>query len=120
MAEANRAYAERDADRLLLIFRRWKRSADAVPDDHPNAAELRVQRRIAEAEEQLAAIDLEFTELRNSAIARLKHKIDETRRQGWDLFAEMVAQVRSDIARAKARLAAARRMLGVRTETRSS
>lgn len=117
MAEANRAYAERDTDRLLLILHRWERSPDSVPDDHPNAAELRVQRRIAEVEEQLAAIDLEFKELRNSAIARLKHKIDDTRRQGWDLFAEMVAQVRSDIARARSRLAAARRMMGVRTQT---
>jgi len=113
MAEANRAYAERDADRLLLILRRWERSPDSVPDDDPDAARLRTSRRIAEAEEQLAAIDAEFVELRNSAIARLKHKIDETRKQGWDLFAEMVMQVKADIARAKGRLAAARRMTGI-------
>jgi len=116
MAEANRAYAERDADRLLLILHRWQRSSDAVVGDDDESRELRLRRRRAEVEEQLAAIDAEFIELRNSAIARLKDKIDDTRRKGWDLFAEMVAQVRSDIARARARLVAVRQMVGVRTE----
>jgi uncharacterized coiled-coil protein SlyX len=118
MAEANRAYAERDHDRLLLILRRWERSPDSVPDDDPDAERRRVQRRIVEIEERLAAIDAEFIELRNSAIARLKHKIEETRKKGWDLFAEMVMQVKADIARANARLVAARRMVGVRTPER--
>lgn len=118
MAEANRAYAERDADRLLLILRRWERSPDSVPDDDPDAERRRVQRRIVEIEERLTVIDAEFIELRNSAIARLKHKIEETRRKGWDLFAEMVMQVKADIARANARLVAARRMVGVRTPDR--
>ena len=116
MAEANRAYAERDADRLLLILHRWQRSSDAVVGDDDESRELRVRRRRTEVEEQLAAIDAEFIELRNSAIARLKDKIDDTRRKGWDLFAEMVAQVKSDIARAHARLVAVRQMVGVRTE----
>lgn len=120
MAEANRAYAERDADRLLLILHRWQRSSDAIVGDDDESRELRIRRRKAEVEEQIAEVEAEFVELRNSAIARLKNKIDDTRRQGWDLFAEMVAQVRSDTARAKSRLAAARRMVGVRTETRSS
>ncbi|MCC7043268.1 MAG: hypothetical protein IT183_05370 [Acidobacteria bacterium] len=118
MAEANRAYAERDHDRLLLILRRWERSPDSVPDDDPDAERRRVQRRIVEIEERLGAIDAEFIELRNSAIARLKHKIEETRKKGWDLFAEMVMQVKADIARAKARLVAARRMVGIRTPDR--
>lgn len=118
MTEANRAYAERDADRLLLILHRWQRSSDAVVGDDDESRELRVRRRTAEVEEQLAEVEAEFTGLRNSAIARLKKKIDDTRRQGWDLFAEMVAQVKSDISRAKARLASARKMTGIRTETR--
>lgn len=115
MAEANRAYAERDADRLLLILRRWERSPESVLGDDPESRRLRAQRKVAEIEERLMAIDAEFVELRNSAIARLKNKIDETRRQGWDLFAEMVMQARSDIARAKSRLVAAQRMVGIRT-----
>ena len=35
-----------------------------------------------------------------------------------DLFAEMVMQVKADVVRARARLAAARRMVGVRTSER--
>lgn len=116
MAEANRAYAERDGDRLLLILHRWQRSPESVVGDDAESHDLRVRRRTAELEGQLAAIEAEFTELRDSAIARLKHKIDETRRQGWDLFAEMVMQVKSDIARAKSKLVATQRMFGVRTE----
>lgn len=117
MAEANRAYAERDHDRLLLILRRWEKSPDSVPADDPDAERLRRRRRIAEIEERLSAIDAEFIELRNSGIARLKHKIDETRKQGWDLFSEMVLQVQADIARARARLNAVERMVGIRTVT---
>jgi hypothetical protein len=118
MAEANRAYAERDADRLLLILRRWERSPESVSDGNPDAPRLRVQRKVAEVEERLAAIEAEFIELRNSAIARLRGKIEETRRKGWDLFAEMVMQVKTDIGRARSRRAAARRLVGVRTESR--
>jgi len=118
MAEANRAYAERDHDRLLLILRRWERSPDSVPDDDPDAERLRLQRRMAEVEERLALVEAEFIELRNSAIARLWNKIEETRRKGWDLFAEMVMQVKADIARVKARLVVAQRMVGIRTQDR--
>ncbi len=118
MAEANRAYAERDHDRLLLILRKWELSPEAVTGDDPESARLRVTRKTVQIEERLVAIDAEFIELRNSAIARLKHKIDDTRRQGWDLFAEMVLQARADIARARARLAAAQRMVGVRSDVR--
>jgi len=113
MAEANRAYAERDHDRLLLMLRHWEASPDAVPVDDPDAECLRRQRRVAAIEARLAVIEAETIELRNSAIARLKHKVDETRRQGWDLFAEMVLQVKADIARARARLNAVRRMTGI-------
>jgi len=118
MAEANRAYAERDADRLLLILRRWERSPDSVPDDDPDAERRRIQRRIVALEERLVVIDAEFVELHTSAIARLKQKIEDTRRKGWDLFAEMVMQVNADIARARARLVAARQMVGIRTPGR--
>lgn len=118
MAEANRAYAERDHDRLLLILRRWEAGQDAEPVDDPDAERERRRRRIARIEERLAEIETEFIELRNSGIARLKHKIDETRRQGWDLFAEMKLQVQSDIVRARARLKAVEQMVGIRTPGR--
>jgi hypothetical protein len=105
MAEANRAYAERDADRLLLILRAWERSPEAVVGDDPDAEALRVQRKLAAIDERLVVIEAEFADLRASAIFRLKGKIDSAKAQGWDLFGEMILQVKREIARANARLA---------------
>jgi hypothetical protein len=112
MAEANRAYAERDEDRLRLILRAWERSPESVFGDDDESESLRIKRRIAELEERLVAIDAEIHELSSSAIARLKRKIDEARTQGWDLFAEMIAQVRRELARAQGRLASLGRRPG--------
>lgn len=109
MAEANRAYANRDEDRLRLILRAWERSADVLPDDGADAM-TRVRRQIAEIEARVVAIDMEFADLRRSAIWQLKLKIDEARAQGWDLFAEMVMHIRREIGRASARLAVLQRL----------
>ena len=105
MAEANRAYAERDEDRLRLILHAWERSPESVLGDGEAAESLRVRRRIAQLDEQLIAMDAELADVKSSAIARLQRKIDEARAQGWDLFAEMIQQVRREIARAQGRLA---------------
>jgi len=105
MSEANRAYAERDADRLRLILQAWERSPESVPDDDPEAERLRVERRIAQIDERLVAIEGEFADLRASAIGRLQQKIADAKRQGWDLFAEMVLQVKREVTRATAQLA---------------
>jgi hypothetical protein len=107
MAEANRAYANRDEDRLRLILRAWERSTDVLPEDDDTLS--RVRRQIAEIDARLVAIELEFGELRRSAIWQLKIKIDEAREQGWDLFAEMVMHIKREISRANARLAVLRR-----------
>ena len=105
MAEANRAYAERDEDRLRLIMRTWERMPDASLDDDPDAARERVQRRLADADARMVAIDLELADLRRSAIWRLKTKIDDAKAQGWDLFAEMILSVKREVQRASWRLA---------------
>lgn len=111
MAEANRAYAERDEDRLRLIQRAWERHPEAVIDESPGADRRRTLRLISEIEERLVAIGGEFADLRASAIWQLKGKIDDAKAQGWDLFAEMILQVKRDIGRAKARLASAERAI---------
>jgi len=118
MAEANRAYAERDEDRLRLILRVWERSPESVLGDDPDANRLRLRRRVAEMEAHFMALDAELADLRASAISRLKTKIDNARAQGWDLFAEMIRQVRSEIASVKVQLArvGSRARVSVRTE----
>ena len=108
MAEANRAYAEQDEDRLLLILRASQQNPDTVIADTPEAAEARLAGRAVELEMRLADLERDFAAVRGSAIARLQRRIDETRAQGWDLFAEMLLHVRREIARARARLASIR------------
>jgi hypothetical protein len=108
MAEANRAYAERDEDRLRLILRTWEHGSDAL-DDGSETEEQRVQRRLAMLGDRLVEIEAEFADLRASAIAKLKRRIDETSAQGWDLFGEMQRQVRREIERAKAGIEKAQR-----------
>ena len=114
MAEANRAYAERDEDRLRLLLRAWERHPDASLDRHPDSDRGHARRRVAEIEERLLAIDGEFADLRTSAIGRLKTKIDDARAQGWDLLAEIVAEVKRQLARSTSRLAALRRQKAAR------
>jgi hypothetical protein len=105
MAEANRAYAERDEDRLRLILHTWSLDPALAegPPDEPESDRRR--RRAAALADRLVAIEAEFADLRRSAIARLKTKIDAARAQGWDLFGEMIRQIKREIAMGKATLA---------------
>jgi hypothetical protein len=112
MAEANRAYANRDEDRLRLILHAWRRNADVLPDDRPGTARDRILRDIADIDARLLAIDIELADLRRSAIWQLKIKIDDARAQGWDLFNEMAMHIKREISRANARLAVLRRAAG--------
>jgi hypothetical protein len=105
MAEANRAYAERDEDRLRLIMRAWALEVDAVIDNDPDAERARQQRRAATLNAQMVDLDREFADLQRSAIGRLKNKMDDARARGWDLFGEMVRQTQREIATARAKLA---------------
>ncbi len=107
MAEANRAYAERDGDRLRLIMRAWERSPDSLVAGDERGDGTHIDRQIASVEAQLLAIDVQFDDLRKSAIYRLKTKIDDASRQGWDLLAEMVLHVKREISTSNARLAVA-------------
>ena len=103
MAEANRAYAERDADRLRLILQAFEQDDDAVPDE--GDWRIRSARRASRLRERLVHLDRERADLERSAIARLRNKIAEARAQGWDLWAEMLQQVRRDIGTTSAKIA---------------
>jgi hypothetical protein len=104
MAEANRAYAERDEDRLRLILRTWELDPDLSLIDGIGNDPSRWQRRAAVLSARLVDIESAFADVRRSAIARLKTKIDDARAQGWDLFGEMVRQVTREIGMAQAKL----------------
>lgn len=109
MAEANRAYAERDAERLRLILRSWEESPEAVDASHPYGERLRAERRIAQIEQRLMQIDVEFAELKDSAVNRLKISMEESAKHGRDLLKQMIATVRREIDTAAKRLEMLRR-----------
>lgn len=108
MAEANRAYALGDEERLRAILDAWERSPEAVHGSDEHAARLRLSRRIAQLEEQLTACANDLAEMRDSPLGRLKAMVDEASARGKDLVADMVRRLKRDIVAAQNRLAAMR------------
>ena len=108
MVEANRAYALGDEERLRWILQAWERSPEAVQGSDAEAARLRLERRIAQLEEQLAAWSGELASLKDSPIGKLKAMVDDAAAGGKDLVADMVRRLQRDILVARNRLDALR------------
>jgi hypothetical protein len=108
MIEANRAYAQGDEERLRTILQSWERSPEAVQGVDAGAIRLRLVRRIAEIEEELAACASELAELRDSPLGKLKAMVDEASTRGKDLVSDMVKRLKRDIMAAQNRLDAMR------------
>jgi hypothetical protein len=104
MAEANRAYALGDEERLRRILEAWENSPEAVPDTDPDAARLRLVRRIAQLEDELAACVSDLAALKQSPLGKLKTMVDESAARGKDLVADMVRRLKRDIVVAQNRL----------------
>ena len=108
MVEANKAYAVGDEERLRLILQAWERSPEAVPGSDPEAMRLRLVRRIAQVEEQLAVLESDLAALKDSPLGRLKAMVDEAAAKRKDLVRDMVARLKRDIMVATNRLDAMR------------
>jgi hypothetical protein len=104
MAEANRAYALGDEDRLRWVLQAWERSPEAVEDTDPYATRLRLTRRIEQVEEELTACAGDLASLKDSALWQLKTLVDEAAAQGRDLVADAVRRLERDIMAARNRL----------------
>jgi hypothetical protein len=104
MVEANRAYALGDEERLRWILQAWERSPEAVQGDDPESARVRLVRRIAQMEEQLAAFTSELAALKESPVGKMKAMVDEYSVRGKDLVRDMVARLQRDIMIARNRL----------------
>lgn len=108
MAEANRAYAMGDEDRLRRILETWTNSPEAVQGSDPEAERLRLIRRIAEVEEQLNAYASDLASLMDSPLWELKAMVDAAAARGKDLVEDMVRRLKRDIMAARNRLDAMR------------
>jgi hypothetical protein len=108
MIEANRAYALRDAEQLGRILEAWERSPEAVQGSDPAATRLRLERRLAQINEQLDTYARDLDALRASPLYELKMMTDEAAARGRDLVADMVRRLTRDIMAASNRLDAMR------------
>jgi hypothetical protein len=106
MVAANRAYALGDEEQLRGILQDWQRSPEAVVGMDEAAVRLRLERRVAQSEEQLERLDQELEALRQSPLGRLKTMVDAAMAQGKDLVADMVRRLQRDILVARNRLEA--------------
>jgi hypothetical protein len=104
MAEANRAYALGDEDRLRWVLQAWERSPEAVQESDPDATRLRLTRRIEQVEEELTLCAQEMAALKESALWQLKAMVDEAAARGKDLVADTVRRLKRDIMAARNRL----------------
>jgi hypothetical protein len=108
MIEANRAYALGDEERLRSILLAWERSPEAVQGDDAAAARVRMERRIAQVEEQLDVYATDLAALQSSEIWKLKAMVDEAAARGRDLVGDMVKRLKRDVMVAQNRLEAIR------------
>jgi len=104
MIEANRAYALGDEERLRSILHAWERSPEAVQGSGDEATRLRLERRIAQIEQQLEGFDCDLAELRESPLWKLKVMVDDASSRGKDLVGDMVKRLKRDIVIARNRL----------------
>lgn len=102
MIEVNRAYEIGDEERLQAILRDWQRSPESINDESLGGELIRIIRQIAQAEERIAAIEVEILELQSSELAELKAKTERAEDEGHDLFAKMAAELDEEITIAKA------------------
>jgi hypothetical protein len=108
MIEANRAYALGDAEELRRILEQWQRSPEAVKGSDAEAMRMRLERRLAQIDEQLDIYDRGLAELRASQLFELKTMADAAAVRGRDLVADMVTRLKRDIMAAANRLDAMR------------
>jgi hypothetical protein len=108
MVEANRAYQARDAEQLRRILEAWERSPEAVQGTDPAAMRLRLERRLAQIEADLAACAHDLEAMEASQLFTLKAMVDEAAGRGQDLVADMVRRLQRDILAATNRLDAMR------------
>lgn len=108
MVEANKAYERGDEEQLRWILEAWERSPEAVPGTDPDAARLRLERRVAQIEEHLELLAAELAELKDTPLWKLKALVDEAASRGKDLVRDMVRRLKRDIMAAENRLDALR------------
>jgi len=103
MAQANAAYSQGDAETVQRILDEFGNSPESVQGEGVGAELIRIIRQIHQAKKNIAAIEKELSNLRNSEIAQLMQDVEEAEHEGRDLLAELAADVRERIVHARKR-----------------
>jgi len=86
----------------------WANSPEAVPGDAPEAARLRLERRIIQIEAQLQVLAADLAALKETPLWKLKMLVDQAAAKRKDLVGDMVRRLKRDILVAQNRLDAIR------------
>ena len=106
MAEATRAYRDRDFRRLQWLLEHWL-AAPSVPLGRDSNSQLeRANQRLAWVRYRIRELNVSLAELNASSLARWLDESREAAREGRNLIAEMRNQVVQDLEQAKADLEA--------------
>lgn len=109
MAEVNQAYEANDFGKLQNMLGDWEHSPEAIKGHGPGAELIRVIRRIDQAEDRLALIQSETTDLQRAHVYQLMEQTESAYDDGHDHLHEMGAKLDNHIREARRRL----RELGV-------
>jgi len=108
MVEANRAYALGDEEQLRLILQAWEKSPESVKGTDQQAIRSRLERRLAQIEEQLGALANDLAAMKSTSLWNLKSMVDAEAAKGNDLITDMIRRLKRDILVATNRLDALR------------
>ncbi len=104
MVEINRAYETGAEDRLQELLEAGEEMESVESGGSMSTETILLLRRIAEAKRRLAAIESEIEGITSSEIYKLKLRVEKAEAMGVDLFADLIAQVDRQVAKARNRL----------------
>ncbi|MGD9706415.1 MAG: hypothetical protein AB7V07_01930 [Candidatus Delongbacteria bacterium] len=104
MSEVNKAYKERNRNRLLELLQQWMERPESIKEDDIGSRLVRIIRQISLVKKKINQLDAEYKDLMESQIYKLKIKHEEYEEEGKNLFKEMIERIDVDIEKAKIRL----------------
>ncbi len=104
MAEVNQAYAERDLQKLEGFSNQPERQIQQ-PERSRDQMLVDLRREVHRLDGLILDLKRQLTELNNSPDLQLMLKVSLARHEGWDLLANMAAEVQAKITQLEAELA---------------
>jgi len=104
MAEINEAYKAGDEKRLRRILKEWEDSPENIVGDDIGARLIRTIRQIARIQKRMSSLESEINALMETAIYRLKVKIEGTNTETAKVLKDMASKLDEQISEQQKRL----------------